>query len=96
MWQCSDSGSVPGINGDVDLDFWFGTPRTINNTDTSTDSEPVKVNGDINDDGVSDKDDVNMILDYVTGKIELTSTQISVGDLNGDGVVNVADALMYY
>lgn len=28
MWQCSSTGKVPGINGDVDLNFWYGPVRT--------------------------------------------------------------------
>ena len=25
MWQCTDTGRVPGISGNVDLDFWFAS-----------------------------------------------------------------------
>ncbi len=96
MWQSSSKGSVPGINGNVDIDFWIGTPRTIGSEEPPKEDEVVKVGGDINGDGVADKKDVQLILDYVTGKSDLTSEQIKVADINGDGVADVADALMYY
>lgn len=28
MWQCTSEGTVPGIDGDVDINFWFGAVRT--------------------------------------------------------------------
>ena len=28
MWQCSDKGTVSGIRGKVDLNFWFDKVRT--------------------------------------------------------------------
>ncbi len=27
MWQCTSTGTVPGIQGDVDLNFWYGAVR---------------------------------------------------------------------
>jgi GH25 family lysozyme M1 (1,4-beta-N-acetylmuramidase) len=39
FWQYTDSGSVPGINGDVDLDYFNGSLATLNtlaNQDVST------------------------------------------------------------
>lgn len=27
MWQCSNTGSVPGIKGDVDIDFMYSAPK---------------------------------------------------------------------
>lgn len=28
MWQCTSEGTVPGVEGDVDINFWFGEVRT--------------------------------------------------------------------
>lgn len=27
MWQCTSEGTVPGVEGDVDINFWFGEVR---------------------------------------------------------------------
>ena len=35
FWQCSDHGSVNGISGNVDLDFWF-QPNTVQSTPAPT------------------------------------------------------------
>lgn len=30
MWQCTSEGTVPGVYGDVDINFWFGEVRDRN------------------------------------------------------------------
>lgn len=47
--------------------------------------------GDVNGDGNIDKNDLQMIQDYIMGKISLTAQQYKAADLNGDGQVNSAD-----
>jgi len=37
MWQATSSGSVPGISGNVDINFWFGDITVIPPTDDTTD-----------------------------------------------------------
>lgn len=47
--------------------------------------------GDVNNDGNINKDDLQMIQDYIMGKVSLTVQQYKAADLNGDGQVNSAD-----
>ena len=47
--------------------------------------------GDINSDGNIDKNDLQMIQDYVMGKISFTAQQYKAADLDGDGQVTSAD-----
>ena len=49
--------------------------------------------GDVDDDGVVDSSDYQMIADYVVGKITLTPDQLTRADVTGDGNVTMADAL---
>jgi uncharacterized protein YjdB len=35
MWQCTSSGVVDGISGDVDLNFWYDKIRSINDSVTT-------------------------------------------------------------
>ena len=36
MWQYTSEGSVPGIQGNVDMNYWYGTPPTVDCTHTYT------------------------------------------------------------
>lgn len=83
MWQYTSSGSVDGINGNVDMNYWYG-----NNSDSDIQNVP----GDINNDGVTDAGDAGLILRYDAGLITLTDAQIKNGDVNGDGVIDSGDA----
>ena len=47
--------------------------------------------GDINSDGNIDKNDLQMIQDYIMGKISFTAQQYKAADLDGDGQVTSAD-----
>ena len=47
--------------------------------------------GDVNGDGNIDKNDLQMIQDYMMGKIPLTVQQYKAADLDGDGQVTSAD-----
>ncbi len=53
--------------------------------------EPECTLGDVNCDGDINKDDVQMIQDYLMGKIALTTQQYKAADLDGDGEVTSAD-----
>lgn len=83
MWQYTSSGSVDGINGNVDMNYWYG-----NNTNPDIQD----VSGDINGDGAVDAGDAGLILRYDSGLITLTAEQIKNGDINGDGVTDAGDA----
>ncbi len=80
MWQYTSSGSIDGISGHVDMNYWYG-----NNSDSD-------IRGDINGDGVADAGDAGLILRYDAGLITLTDGQIKNGDVNGDGVTDAGDA----
>lgn len=47
--------------------------------------------GDVNNDGNINKDDLQMIQDYMMGKVSLTVQQYKAADLDGDGQVTSAD-----
>lgn len=47
--------------------------------------------GDVNNDGNINKDDLQMIQDYMMGKIPLTVQQYKAADIDGDGQVTSAD-----
>ena len=47
--------------------------------------------GDINYDGVVDEQDMNLLTDYILGKITLDDDMLEAADINGDGLVDVND-----
>ena len=51
--------------------------------------------GDINNDGLKNITDSNLILKYMKGMTEFDENQILAGDLNKDGFVNVTDYTVY-
>ena len=53
------------------------------------------VGGDINGNGTLDTEDLQMMKDYIAGKIELTPEQIAIADYDGNGKVNVIDLLKW-
>ena len=54
-------------------------------------SQPIK--GDVNNDGKVDSKDVEMIRSYLIGKLEFTDVMFSNAEMNGDGVITMADAV---
>jgi hypothetical protein len=53
-----------------------------------------RIPGDLNADGRVDVADVVWILEFSTGRIEITPEQVTVGDLNEDGGIDVRDAVL--
>lgn len=49
------------------------------------------ISGDINRDGIFDKDDMCRIRDYIHRRTTFTEEEYSLADLTGDGIVNVLD-----
>jgi GH25 family lysozyme M1 (1,4-beta-N-acetylmuramidase) len=75
MWQYSDSGRIDGISGNVDLDeCYLEYPDIIkgaglNGYDKPAEDKPKKFpKGDLNEDGVVDIEDVNALVDHITGR----------------------------
>lgn len=50
--------------------------------------------GDVNADGIIDAADVELILEYIVGKVDFTPRQKRLADVNGDGVIDVGDAVL--
>ena len=53
-------------------------------------------NGDLNDDGKIDQDDIKILEDYLNGKKDLTENQRKCSDLNKDGVIDEKDLKILY
>ena len=48
--------------------------------------------GDVNQDGIIDILDANMVVSYVSGSITMTEEQLLVADVSGDGTIDILDA----
>jgi GH25 family lysozyme M1 (1,4-beta-N-acetylmuramidase) len=75
MWQYTARGRVNGVNGDVDCDIAYKDyPEIIkgaglNGYDKPAEDKPKKFpKGDLNEDGVVDIEDVNALVDHITGR----------------------------
>ena len=76
IWQYTDTGSVPGINGNVDMNSCY----------TSF------VKGDVNNDGAVTAEDARIILRVSAQLETFDSTQAEKNaDVNGDGNIDAAD-----
>ena len=52
--------------------------------------------GDLDEDDDCDADDVAMLFRYVAGEDTLTDEQLENADVNGDGSINIRDALRVF
>ena len=52
--------------------------------------------GDINNDGVADSKDAQLLYSVINGETDLSAEQLTAADLNGDGAVNIADVTLLY
>ncbi len=50
--------------------------------------------GDVNNDGIINREDADLILQYAVKAVEFDKYQIIAADVNGDGEVTSADALL--
>ena len=50
-----------------------------------------QVEGDVTGDGVFDEADIAYVMDFILGDVELTEEELSVVDMNQDGVCNILD-----
>ncbi len=84
FWQYSDSGSVPGISGDVDLDVFNGDMSRLNTFMIS-----VSLQGDINDDGKVDFTDFAILASQWLQPPSEPSADIAPEA--GDGLIDFLD-----
>lgn len=88
--------SVTGTSPyDLTSDSW-GFVRNYNDTGDATmfewrASDFALVLGDINSDGVVDKNDQKLMVYIISGKLEPSPTQLIAADLNSDGKVDTKD-----
>lgn len=75
MWQYTARGKISGISGDVDCDYAYKNYPDIikgaglNGYDKPAEDKPKKFpKGDLNEDGVVDIEDVNALVDHITGR----------------------------
>ena len=75
MWQYTAKGKISGISGDVDCDYAYKDYPDIikgaglNGYDKPAEDKPKKFpKGDLNEDGVVDIEDVNALVDHITGR----------------------------
>ena len=61
---------------------------------TSTRKAKPSKDVDMNEDGIINLVDFQILYDYVNRKIELTDEQKAKGDVNGDGEIDVTDAII--
>jgi dockerin type I repeat protein len=85
---CIDSGAECGVTDDID-----GFPRPQGAGWDMGAFEYVPQSGDVNLDGKIDALDVEMIKDYICGKITLFPGQVELADFNSDGIIDVADII---
>lgn len=81
MWQCTSSGSVDGIEGNVDLDFWMGDPSGSDSVDVEL-SDLISVMAHVQQDGWKNPV-ANGQTAGVIGK-RLEAIQIQTGDNYGN------------
>ena len=65
----------------------------INNSSTPFETLTIVLKGDLNCDGIVDKNDLNKIFSYSRNETALTALQQNASDINDDGVSDIADVL---
>lgn len=53
------------------------------------------VPNDLNGDGTLDQKDLDILRDYIAGKVELTDEQLALADYDGNGIVDVRDLIKW-
>ncbi len=99
LWQYTDSGSVDGIQGNVDMNYLYqdfapiikrlglnGFPKQTAPT------EPAILKGDVDGDGEITEDDALLTLRRSVGLATFTETQENAADMDDDGEITAADA----
>lgn len=100
MWQYSSSGRVPGINGNVDMDYSGENvqlkPVPHDPTDPTEPDDDNIIRGDVNGDGMITSDDAIQVLYYTLLPPMYTINQPV--DFDGNGMITSDDAiyLLYY
>lgn len=74
--------------------YWLSYKDIVVSQPTVTVPAPSYTLGDVNNDGIINSADALKILEYSTGAVKLTATQLKAADLDRDGKVNSNDALV--
>lgn len=86
-----DGTLVLNMTADEELDPAYQTVKAVI---TVGDSKETLTDGDVNEDGSVDTNDVLLTLQAATGEQNITEEQKVCADLNGDGGVTAVDALL--
>ena len=54
------------------------------------------IEGDVNGDGVLNREDPELIVDYYNELLELTAEELEIADVTLDGIVDIRDANILY
>lgn len=91
--------SVPDTSDSNTYDILFWTSGAVRNYDGNRNAtmsgwvaEPPVLPGDVNEDGIVDRIDANIILKYLAGKLALDDRELLAADYNEDGFVDQIDA----
>ncbi len=101
MWQHSQTGTVDGIKGNVDLDVCYRDYPTIIKNGMYNGfereiiyAEPSGIRGDVDGNGIRDLVDVVTLAQYVAGWSGLTVVEQELNaDRDGDNVVGLPDVI---
>ncbi|MCH7604443.1 hypothetical protein IID24_00375, partial [Patescibacteria group bacterium] len=83
-------GSVTSTDATYILEFITGTRSSFPACEKTP---PCASYGDVNNNGIVNLRDVDLILKHITGIISLTAEQQKRADVNGDGVANIFDII---
>ena len=72
---------------------WTDNRSSVNNIYFSSTEELDVVFGDVNGDALINIIDILLVVNYINGNQELTSTQFIASDLNSDSVINILDII---
>lgn len=71
-------------------------PQACRVTVEASPVSPLRLMGDVNEDGVVDGADGACLSGYINGTLELSDQALALGDLSGDGRINILDVALIY
>lgn len=89
----ADGVITPLSQGNAVVTVSFGGAEHTKETSFDVAVTIIGVNGDINNDGKVNLQDLMKCLHYTSGRILLGESELKAGDVNGDGKVTIADVM---